>query len=117
MVKQLKRKAPLAIAAAFLLAGRAVAPRLAQRTNDWDWDGNYERLGRINPGTFVTVRTTEAINADKRDDRTYSGVVDEDVWDDYGRLSVPAIPKGSRVDLMVRSESDEDLLLDLDSVY
>jgi len=39
------------------------------------------------------------------------------VWDDYGRLSVPAIPKGSRVDLVVRSESDNDLMLDLDSVY
>jgi len=39
------------------------------------------------------------------------------VWDDYGRLSVPAIPRGSRVDLVVRSASDGDLLLDLDSIY
>ena len=47
----------------------------------------------------------------------YSGVVDEDVWDDYGRLSEPAIPRGSRVDLVVRGERDGDLLLDLDSIY
>jgi hypothetical protein len=117
MIKQLSRKAPLAFAAALLLAGAAVAPTIAQRSNDWDWDGNYQRLARINPGTFVTVRTTQAVNIDRRDDRVYSGVVDEDVWDDYGRLSVPAIPRGSRVDLVVRSASDGDLLLDLDSIY
>jgi hypothetical protein len=117
MIKQLSRKTPLAFAAALLLAGATVAPTLAQRSNDWDWDGNYQRLARINPGTFVTVRTTQAVNIDRRDDRVYSGVVDEDVWDDYGRLSVPAIPRGSRVDLVVRSASDGDLLLDLDSIY
>ena len=107
----------LAFAAALLLAGATVAPTLAQRSNDWDWDGNYQRLARINPGTFVTVRTTQAVNIDRRDDRAYSAVVDEDVWDDYGRLSTPAIPRGSRVDLVVRSASDGDLLLDLDSIY
>ena len=117
MIKQLSRKTPLAFAAALLLAGATVAPTFAQRWNDWDWDGNYQRLGRINQGTFVTVRTTQPINLDRRDDRAYSGVVDEDVWDDYGRLSVPAIPRGSRVDLVVRNAPDGDLLLDLDSIY
>src|SRR5437660_146965 len=81
----------------------AIPAAVAQRNDDWNWDGSYQRLTRINSGTFVTVRTTESINADQRDGRVFPGEVVEDVWDDYGRLAVPAIPRGSRVDLVVRN--------------
>ena len=117
MIKRLSKR-PITVGAALLFTGLMLAPAFAQRrTNDWDWDGNYNRLGRINAGTFVTVRTSEAIQTDRDDTRTYSGVVAEDVWDDYGRLSVPAIPAGSRVDLVVRPTSDNELVVDLDSIY
>jgi len=117
MIKRLSKR-PLPVGAAMLLTGLMIAPAFAQRrNNDWDWDGNSSRLGRINAGTYVTVRTTEAIQTDKEDPRTYNAVVAEDVWDDYGRLSVPAIPSGSRVDLVVRPTSDNELVVDLNSIY
>ena len=90
---------------------------LAQGRPDWDWDGNYRRLPHLNAGTFVTVRTTHAIDSRRADGRVYSAVVAEDVWDDYRRLSVPAIPRGSRVDLVVRTARDGDLMLDLLTIY
>ena len=117
MIKQLSSMRTVAIGAAMVFAGFALTPTFAQRGNDWDWDGSYQRLVRINPGTFVTVRTSQSIQSDRKDGRTYTGVVDEDVWDDYGRLSVPAIPRGSRVDLVVRTARDGDLVLDMDSIY
>lgn len=103
--------------AAMLFTGLIGTSAVAQRNNDWDWDGNYQRLARINPGTFVTVRTTQSINSERTDGRRFSGVVDEDVWDDYGRLSAPAIPRGARVDLVVRTARDGDLVLDMDAIY
>jgi hypothetical protein len=113
----------IAIGAAMLFTGFALAPVSAQRPNDrnwrgndWDWDGNYNRLTRINPGTFLTVRTTQTIASDRIDGRAFNGVVAEDVWDDYGRLAVPAIPRGSRVSMIVRTARDGDLVLDLDSI-
>jgi hypothetical protein len=111
----------LAISGAILIASplalTAFAPLLdPQRGYDRDWDGNYERLTRINPGTYVDVRTTEPIDSDRADGRIFRGVVDEDVWDDYGRLAVAAIPRGSRVELTVRTARDGDLILDLESI-
>jgi hypothetical protein len=117
MIKRLSTR-PMAVGAALLFTGLMLAPAFAQRRyNDWDWDGRYDRLGRINAGTYVTVRTTESIQTDRDDTRSYSAVVADDVWDDYGRLSVPAIPSGSRVDLAVRPTSDNELVVDLDSIY
>lgn len=115
-------KRTIAIAAAVMFSGLAVATTHAQREyngqrNDWDWDGNYQRLARINPGTFITVRTTQAIQSDRTDGRVFNGVVQDDVWDNYGRLAVPAIPRGSRVTMMVRTARDGDLVLDLDSIF
>ena len=101
------------ITAAFWFAPQA----RAQRRNDWDWDGNYQRLARINSDTYVTVRTTRPIESDRADGQIYPGVVADDVWDDYHRLAVPAIPRGSRVDLLVRSARDGDLVLDLQTIY
>ena len=101
MIKRLSKR-PITVGVALLFAGLTLAPAFAQRrSNDWDWDGNYNRLGRINAGTYVTVRTTEAIQTDKNDTRTYNAVVAEDV----GRLRATLRPRhssGSHVDLVVR---------------
>ena len=72
-----------------------------------------DRITRLEPGTLVAVRTNEGIDADKGDNRVYTGIVDQDVRGDNGRL---AIPRGSRVELIVRVEPDNDLIIDLDSV-
>lgn len=95
----------------------ALAPvASAQRRYDWDWPGNVRRLDRLNAGTYLTVRTTQAINSDRRDGRVFAGVIAEDVGDDYRRLAVPAIPRGSRVEMVVRTARDGDLILDLQAV-
>jgi hypothetical protein len=108
----------VAVGAAILLGAAQFTPALlAQRRQDWDWDGNTQRLSRLNAGTYVTVRTTASIDSNRRDGRVYAGVVNDDVWDDYKRLSTPAIPRGSRVDLVVRTARDGDLILDLASIY
>jgi hypothetical protein len=80
------------------------------------WNTNGDRLSRIEQGTYVQVRTSQRIDSDRADGRIFSGVVAEDVWDDYSRLAVPAIPRGARVELVVRSARDGDLILDLESV-
>ena len=82
-------------------------------------DGRYDaysRPTRVEAGTFVTVRTQRPINLDRADGRIIPAVVDRDVWDEYGRLAVPAIPRGSPAQLRVRTAPDGDLILDLDSV-
>ena len=76
----------------------------------------YARLQRIEAGTYVTVRTRQGIDTDRRDGRVFGGTVDRDVWDDNGRLAIPAIPRGSSVEMIVRTGRDGDLILDLDSV-
>jgi len=59
------------------------------------------------------VRLDETIDVERRDNRVYNGVVDQDVRGDNGRL---AMPRGSRVELIVRTARDNDLILDLESV-
>jgi hypothetical protein len=68
---------------------------------------------RIDPGAVIAVRTNESISSNRSDGRIYTGIVDQDVRDRDGRL---AIPRGSRVELVVRVARDNDLVLDLDSV-
>jgi hypothetical protein len=80
------------------------------------WRTDRDRLLQIEPGTFVTVRTMQSITSDRGDGRIFYGRVAEDVWDDYQRLAVPAIPRGSRVEMIVRTARDGDLILDLESV-
>lgn len=107
------------------LIGALVMPQVthAQRPNDrqypYDRQGRYnayQRLAQIEPGTYITVRTRQSIDATRRDGRVFAGSVDQDVWDDYRRLAVPAIPRGSAVELVVRSARDGDLILDLESI-
>lgn len=68
---------------------------------------------RLDLGTVINVRTTEAIDAQSNDGRVYSGMVEEDVRGADGRT---AIPRGSVVELMVRTAPNSDLILDLDSI-
>ena len=75
----------------------------------------YQKLAQIESGTYITIRTRQSIDTNRSDGRVFTAVVDQDVWDDYRRLAIPAIPRGSPVELLVR-RSDGDLILDLDSV-
>src|SRR6476646_281767 len=67
----------------------------------------------IDAGTTITVRTNEAMNANSSDGRIFSGVVDQDVVDRGGSV---AIPRGSNVELLVRTISKNQVDLDLDPV-
>ena len=88
----------------------SVLPAVFAQDRDRDRD---DRITRLEPGTLIAVRTNEGIDADKGDNRVYAGIADQDVRGDNGRL---AIPRGSRVELMVRVEPDNDLIIDLESV-
>jgi hypothetical protein len=70
-------------------------------------------MTRLEPGTVIPIRTNEAIDVDRSDNRIYTGIVDQDVRGDNGRL---AIPRGANVELIVRVERDNDLIVDLESV-
>ena len=72
-----------------------------------------DMITRLEPGTIVVVRTNEAIDVERKDNRIYNGVVDQDVRGSNGRL---AIPRGANVELIVRVERDNDLILDMESV-
>lgn len=75
-----------------------------------DARGRYTVLA---PGTVISVRTNEYIRANNADYRVFSGVVDQDVRGTDGSL---AIPRGSSVELIARTEPDDDLILDLESI-
>jgi hypothetical protein len=75
------------------------------------WDGS--RYTRLQPGMTITVRTNEGIDTARTDYRVYSGIVADDVYGDNRQL---AIPRGSTVELIVRSSRSGELWLDLESV-
>src|SRR5215467_4642025 len=101
----------VAIAGAIAVAILCVQTAHAQR-----YRVDLTRLQQIDPGTFIGVRTEQDIASDRADGRVFPARVAEDVWDDYSRLAVPAIPAGSPAELVVRTARDGDLVLDLDSV-
>jgi hypothetical protein len=68
---------------------------------------------RIEPGTMVTVRTNEWIDAQRNEERVYEATINQDVLGDNGLV---AIPRGSQAELMFREAPDHDLVLDLQSV-
>lgn len=78
-------------------------------------DGQYPAnpVSRVEPGTQIPVRTNETIETHSRDGRVYYGRVVDDIRGSDGRA---AIPRGSDVELIVRSAPDNDLVLDLESV-
>jgi len=94
-----------------------LAPMIQAQQRDRDYDRDRrddgDRMTRILHGTNVTVRTDQTIDVERRDNRVYTGVVEQDVRGDNGRL---AIPRGSTVELIVRVARDNDLILDLESV-
>jgi hypothetical protein len=96
-----------------LTVGLSVSASAQDRDRDRDWNHDRDRITRIEPGTTIPVRTNETIDVDRKDDRVYTGTVDQDVRGENGRL---AIPRGSSVELVVRVALDNDLILDLDSV-
>jgi hypothetical protein len=83
----------------FVLAGAAPGPR--------------GFVSRIEPGTMITVRTNEWIDARRHEDRVYGATVEQNVIGENRRV---AIPRGSPVELMVREAPDGDLVLDLNAV-
>ena len=69
---------------------------------------------RVPAGTEITVRTTDKIDArHPSDSRIYTGVVDRDVRDNSGSV---VIPRGSNAELIMRDASENDIVVDLESV-
>jgi hypothetical protein len=109
----LAKSAAMALLWAMCVPPATLAQDRDQRDRFPDSNPPRDRIVRIEPGTIIAVRNDEGINANKGDGRIYTGIVDQDVRDRNGRL---AIPRGSRVELVVRVARDNDLILDLDSV-
>jgi hypothetical protein len=115
MCKSSHLKTAIGIGAALFLSA-AICPaqdRDRDRMADRNWDQGRGMYTRLEPGTMISIRTNEAIDVERRDNRVYYGTVDQDVRGDNGRL---AIPRGSNVELIVRVARDNDLILDLESV-
>src|SRR3954467_9334389 len=96
-----------------LLSCLSFAPAAFSQDRDRDRYDRGDRVTRIESGTNIQVRTNDTIDVERNDNRVYYGVVDQDVRGTNGRL---AIPRGSRVELIVRVMRDNDLVLDLESV-
>lgn len=107
-----KRGAIAGLFAASVLCLSSVAFAQYDRNQNRPPDPN-DGVSRLVPGTVIPVRTNEAIDVRKGDYRVYSGIVDQDVRGDDGRL---AIRRGSPVELVVRFAPDNDMILDLDSI-
>jgi hypothetical protein len=105
---------PIVLGGSAIIMGLLVPMASAQdRDRMTDREQPTNRLTRLERGTVIPVRTNEAIDVERRDNRVYPGIVDQDVRGDNGRL---AIPRGSQAELIVRVRPDNDLILDLESV-
>jgi hypothetical protein len=102
----LQKTCTSAATVAMLSAALSVSPAAAQVYN------NTSAASTISAGVSIPVRTSDVINASTEDGRIFTGVVDQDVFDDNGRL---AIPRGSTAELMVKRDSG-DLAVDLESL-
>jgi hypothetical protein len=71
------------------------------------------RTKTIGAGVTISVRNNETIDVQKSDGQEFSGAVYQDVLDEDGDV---AIPRGSYAKLIVKSNSEEYLALDLESV-
>jgi hypothetical protein len=108
-----RKTTTLAGAVALLVALSLLPAAFAQdRDRDRD-DRDRDRVTRIEPGALIAVRNNESIDVERKDNRIYHGIVDQDVRGENGRL---AIPRGSGVELIVRVAPDNDLVIDLESV-
>lgn len=91
----------------------SITARAQDPDRERDRDRDRDRVARIEPGTVIVVRTDRAIDSRRSDGRVYTGMVDQDVRADNGRV---AIRRGANVELIVRVAPDNDLNLDLESV-
>ena len=110
-MSKLKLLSPAALAI-LVMGSTAAQDRDRIREPDY-WDAGANRYTRLVPGTMLSIRPSEAIDVERKDNRVYTGIVDQDVRGTNGRL---AIPRGSTVELIVRVAPDNDLILDLESV-
>jgi len=115
VVQTIFRRLSLGIGGAVLLLSLGLLPSASAQDRDrfGNRDQYRDRFTRLEPGTVVAVRTQDWINVERRDNRVYTGIVDQDVRGENGRL---AIPRGSTAELIVRVAPDNDLILDLESV-
>ena len=72
-----------------------------------------DHVMRIERGTILPVRVSQAIEANREDNRVYAGTVDEDI---YGENGNRGIPRGSQVELRVRKAADDQLVLDVEAI-
>ena len=101
MIKQFVVRNVMGVAAAALL----FAPSAGAQS--WTF------VDPIPAGTSIQIRTTDKIDTQSIDGRIYTGTVENDVRDVQGRLAIPA---GATAELVVRRVSDDEIVLDLDSV-
>src|SRR6185295_17621414 len=74
----------------------------------------WAQIDTVPTGTEVTVRTNEKIEAKSANQgRIYNAVVDREVRDGSGNV---VIPRGADAELIVRSASNHDLQLDIESI-
>ena len=90
-----------------------IALALPAQDRDQNDRDRPQRLTRIEPGTTIAIRTSEYIDSDRADGRVFRGSVAENVRGENGRIG---IPREAPVELIVRAQADNDLVIDLDSV-
>ncbi len=100
-------------AGAAVILALGLMPALSAQDRDRYGDRDRGRFTRLEPGTVIPVRTNQGIDVERTDNRVFTGIVDQDVRGENGRL---AIPRGATVELIVRVARDNDLILDLESV-
>ncbi len=102
--------------ALFIVVGVSLLPGAYAQDRDRDRDQDNhdgDRVTKIERGVVIPVRTNDTIDVERKSDQIYTGIVDQDVRGSNGRL---AIPRGSRVELIVRVAQDNDLVIDFESV-
>jgi hypothetical protein len=108
------RKVPRLILAAAVVS--CLWPGAWAQERDRDRDRDYrdrDRVTRLEPGIVIPIRLLQTVDVERNDNQVYPGEVDHDVRGENGLL---AIPRGSRVEMMVRVAPDNDLILNLESV-
>lgn len=109
----LEKRIAIGVALTGLLLSLPVHAQDRDRAGGRYWDQGRGMYTRLEPGTMVSVRLNQAIDVERRDNRVYYGVVDQDVRGSNGRI---AVPRGSNAELIIRVAPDNDLILDLESV-
>lgn len=71
------------------------------------------QITRIDQGVSISVRTDEAVQMARQDNRIYRAIVDRDVRDSRGNVTVP---RGSAVELVTRVGADGNFDLALANV-